>query len=213
MTQVLPPLGTQLRRADHAESVQPAEPVESTPKPVGFLEVADWRFLRAMRLAALQDAPEAFVTTYAVERRRRRREWADLLRRSRWVAAYHDEKIVGVACLPAPDEEGPRKRFIESVWVMPGLRRRGLVRLMLKELEGRARREGAEALQLWVLDTNESAADAYLKLGFDWADRVQGSSKFWPDRTPVKERLMIRSISDEDLSPQVISAADHTPLR
>ncbi len=213
MTQVFPPLDTLPRPVDHPESGRPTEPVESTPRPVtSFLEPADWRHLRAMRLAALQDAPEAFVTTYVVERRRRRREWVALLTGSRWVVARQGDEIVGIACLAAPDDEGPKKRFIESVWVKPGRRRRGLVRRMVKELEGWARGEGAEALQLWVLDTNETAADAYVKLGFGWADRVQGSPKLWPDRTPVKERLMVRPISDKDLCEQ-IPAADHAPFR
>ena len=66
---------------------------------------------------------------------------------------------------------------------------------MLRELEDRARLDGAEEVQLWVLDTNQSAADAYLKLGFDWVpSREQNSPKHWADGTPVGERLMIKPL-------------------
>jgi ribosomal protein S18 acetylase RimI-like enzyme len=215
MTQVLPRLDTRPERVGHPASGQYVEPVGGTPDPNApiFLVPADWEFLRAMRLAALQNAPEAFVTTYAVEQRRPRNEWVDLLTRSRWVAARKDGKIVGIACLAAEDKEGPEKRFIESVWVTPGRRRQGLVRRMLEKLEDQARREGADDLQLWVLDTNDSAADAYVKLGFVWADRVQDSPKLWPDGKRVKERFMVRPIADDDLSPQVVPPVDHIPPR
>lgn len=180
MTQVLPPPDTLARLVDGPEF--------STT----FLAPAGWEHLRDMRLAALLDAPEAFVTTFDAEVLRTSDEWRGILERSPWVVAHEQRVIVGIACLAAPDEEGPRKRFIESVWVTPGQRRRGLVRLMLEKLEERAGHEGAESLQLWVLDTNGSAADAYLKLGFEWVtDRVQ---KLVLDGSVVTERLMIRPL-------------------
>ena len=166
-----------------------------SPLTIDVLTPADWRRLKAVRLEALQDAPEAFVTTYDIEKERSPEYWIELLTRSRWVAAYQDAEMVGIACLAAQDAEGPGERFIESVWVEKRQRRQGLVRRMLKELEDRARMDGAVALQLWVLDTNDSAADAYLKLGFGWvSSRVQKSTKNGLDGELVPERLMRRPL-------------------
>jgi ribosomal protein S18 acetylase RimI-like enzyme len=162
---------------------------------VRFLGPADWAVLRSARLEAVRNAPEAFVTTFLAEPMRPPEEWIEILRSSTWVAAWQDGELAGVACLAAEDDEGPTRRFVESVWVVPHRRRRGLVRRMLQQLQDRAAKEGATYLQLWVLATNETAADAYLKLKFDWVPhRVQWSPKQSVDGIPVKERLMERPI-------------------
>ncbi|MDT0349538.1 GNAT family N-acetyltransferase [Pseudonocardia charpentierae] len=77
------------------------------------------------------------MTTFDAEARRLPEEWIDILDRSSWVVARRGGETVGIACLAAPDEEGPKKRLIESVWVAPNRRRRGLVRQMVQELEDR----------------------------------------------------------------------------
>lgn len=58
-----------------------------------------------------------------------------------------------------------------------------------------ARASGAECLQLWVLETNDSAYDAYLKLDFyPVPDREQDSWKPRRDGTFVRERLMVKPL-------------------
>jgi ribosomal protein S18 acetylase RimI-like enzyme len=163
---------------------------------IDLLGPGEWWDLKSARLAALQDSSDAFVADLADEKRRTRDEWIASINRSTWAVARHVRKIVGIARLTATDSNGPaQEHFIESVWVGPRYRQNGVVRRMLHRLEKQARNDGVELLQLWVLETNDSAYDAYLKLDFHpVSDRVQDSSKPRGDGTFVQERLMVKPL-------------------
>lgn len=155
----------------------------------------DWRDLRSARLAALGDAPDAFVATPANEVARTRQGWIDSIKLTVWAGAWVDGRIVGIACLTAAEPIEPTRPFVESVWVAPEYRGRGLVRDMLRVLEDVARRRGATHLQLWVLATNRRASVAYLSLDFvEVPARAQDSKKLSDDDTPVQEHLMVRPL-------------------
>jgi GNAT superfamily N-acetyltransferase len=154
--------------------------------------------LKSMRLEALADAPSAFVTTLESELDRPSVYWEEQFDRATWVIAQ--DRIapgdpVGIAALVQPDPGSP-VRFIESVWVKPEYRWCGVLRQMLDHLEERAKEDGATELRLWVLDTNESAERAYLKLGFSLRvdQEQQDTTKQRADETFVKERLMSKPI-------------------
>jgi GNAT superfamily N-acetyltransferase len=151
--------------------------------------------LRSMRLEALRDAPSAFVTTLEAERGRPSDYWEEQFDLATWVIAQHGARTVGIAALLRPDPASPSCRFIESVWVEPEYRGHGVLRQMLDHLEGRAKEGDATELRLWVLDTNESAERAYVKLGFSLqVDQEQDTARQRPDETFVKERLMSKSL-------------------
>lgn len=155
----------------------------------------DWRDLRSARLAALGDAPDAFVATPADEDARTRQGWIDSIRLTVWAGAWVDGQIVGIARLTAAELSEPTRPFVESVWVAPEYRGRGLVQDMLRVLEVAARRKGATHLQLWVLETNHRASAAYLSLDFvEVPARAQDSKKLSDDDTPVQEHLMVRPV-------------------
>jgi ribosomal protein S18 acetylase RimI-like enzyme len=158
------------------------------------LRPLDWPVLKAVRLAALKDSPEAFVADVADETPRTPEQWNAVLTRSTWVVARNDDdEVVGIACLTR-DRTPPHEHFVESVWVAPPYRRQNLVRRMLLALEEPARERGAACLQLWVLETNTSAYEAYERLGFEeLPDRAQYSEKL-RDGKAVKERLMVREL-------------------
>ncbi len=72
----------------------------------------------------------------------------------------------GIRRLSSEDETAPRFE-VKHLWLQPHVRRQGLGRLLLAELESRARAFGAAEL---VLDTNESLAAAgglYRSSGFE----------------------------------------------
>lgn len=162
---------------------------------VSELDRVEWWTLRSMRLAALDDAPHAFVTTWAAEWATGTKDWLDRFTVRTWIAARAGGAVVGIACLGPPDADAPHSHFVESVWVKPGYRWRGVLRQMLDELAIRARANGAKELRLWVLDTNESACTAYLKLDFSpLMDRVQDTVKLTAEGRVVRERLMSRPL-------------------
>jgi GNAT superfamily N-acetyltransferase len=150
--------------------------------------------LKSMRLEALRDAPSAFVATWEAERDRPPDYWEEQFVRATWVIAQHGARTVGIAALVEPEPKS-LVRFVESVWVEPEYRWCGVLRQMLDHLEERAKEDGANELRLWVLDTNESAEEAYLKLGFSLqVDQEQDTAKQRADGTFVKERLMTKPI-------------------
>jgi ribosomal protein S18 acetylase RimI-like enzyme len=177
-------------------AVSVAEADRWAPVEIVLVGPDDWPVLMPARLRALRDSPEAFVATLADEAAQASEQWTAYYRGSTWaVARDADNEIVGIACLKAAQSDDPRARFIESVWVTPEHRRRGLVREMLWQLEGEARADGAAFLKLWVLETNDSAYDAYLKLDFYAVpDRDQDSWKSRADGTFVQERLMVKPL-------------------
>jgi RimJ/RimL family protein N-acetyltransferase len=164
---------------------------------VGVLSPSEWEDLRTGRLASLKDSPHAFAATLDQEEQRDRDDWIDLAKDRIWTVAREDGQVVGIAGMTPMDPDLPKVRFIESVWVACSRRQRGLVRLMLAELELYARDNGADRLQLWVLETNKQAVAAWEKLGFvePRPAVIAESPKSIPDGSGrVKERLMVKRL-------------------
>jgi RimJ/RimL family protein N-acetyltransferase len=130
-----------------------------------FLRPADWRTLRDVRLAALQDSPHAFTSRYAQERRWTEREWRRTLKSSTWIVAQKAGEVAGLA-RSVREPWIPRARNLESIWVAPIHRHQGVCGDLVRALAKRERRMGANQLVLWVLDGNHDALRAYEALGF-----------------------------------------------
>ena len=173
-----------------------AQTPQDEPWKFDVLLAADWRELRATRLRALRESPHAFVATYAEEVALGEKHWRSRLWWTTWMVARQGRETIGLARLRTPDEKPSDVRYIESVWVDPAQRRRGLAREMMEELETYARTKRLTYLRLWVLDTNESAADVYVKLGYssELPERVQATTKLSADGVPVYERRMVKCI-------------------
>ena len=124
-----------------------------------------WRILKALRLDALKDSPNAFLGSYDRESEWSPGQWRAECDASTWVSAALAEKLVGVAKL-ARSNDPDVTLHIESMWVNPGWRRRGIAQALVGKLEVLAREQGEEILGLWTFDGNESARLLYLRLGF-----------------------------------------------
>jgi GNAT superfamily N-acetyltransferase len=125
----------------------------------------DWRMLRLARLAALQDSPHAFASSHARESAWRDSKWQRLFKTSTWVVAREGQDIIGLA-KSVKRRWRPASRYVESVWVAPAHRRRGVLRALLYQLVETCRPTGVTELLLWVLVDNQAAHNAYLALGF-----------------------------------------------
>src|SRR5205085_951091 len=84
----------------------------------------DWQLYRRVRLAALEEAPYAFGSTYAAERDLPERRWRQtLIDRTRFVAEY--ARVVR-GTVSGGDGESVGVGAMTAVWVDPRSRRRGV---------------------------------------------------------------------------------------
>jgi ribosomal protein S18 acetylase RimI-like enzyme len=149
-----------------------------------LLAPADWRVLRATRLQALRDSPHAFASSYAREFTWGEQEWLRSFDAATWIVAREGETVVGIA-----RSVGERwSRHVESIWVAPTHRRRGVFRALLRHLAELHHRMGVTDLMLWVLEDNYDAQRTYQGLGFE----PTGERQFLPAFGRFERRLRVR---------------------
>lgn len=138
----------------------------------------DWKRWRALRLAALAEAPYAFGATLA--------EWSgDGDAEPRWrqrlelggvhLVAVLDGEDVGMASGIHTDR--PDAAAVISMWVAPAGRGRGVGDALLAEIADWARSWGASYVDLNVAGGNVAAEQLYRRNGFDRTDEVEPDSR------------------------------------
>jgi len=130
---------------------------------------ADWAVVRAVRLAALADSPDAFEAVLAEEETRTEEEWRARVRAGGFRLAWLDGEPVGLA-------RGERHRdehHLVGVWISPAARGRGAAPALVDAVVGWAREQGASRLYLWVIGDNPAAHALYRRHGFLPTGRVQ----------------------------------------
>jgi len=127
--------------------------------------LGDESVLRALRLEALSDAPEAFGSTYARELARTTANW------QRWFAPGIT-LILEEAGTPrglvagAPDREDAAIVHLLAMWVHPLLRSTGAADALVVALLAWALERGAQHVELMVISSNERARRLYARHGF-----------------------------------------------
>jgi len=154
----------------------------------------EWRVYRRVRLAALADAPYAYMSTLE-----REREFADDVWRQRLESAaatflaWQDGEAVGAATGKAenPDHEHaiPGAWQLVGMWVDPRARGLGVADALVSAVATHARSQGAEALVLWVTEINDRARSFYRRVGFEPTGARQVVR---PDEPDHWEEQMIR---------------------
>jgi GNAT superfamily N-acetyltransferase len=125
--------------------------------------------LRALRLAALADAPGAFGQTLGDAAAQRDEDWASTARassagdRRAWFIAFSDNRPIG---LVQGRRRPPHDCLVFSMWVDPTVRRAGVGRALLDAVDEWARGWGARKVVLWVIGGNHGALRFYERLGF-----------------------------------------------
>lgn len=146
-------------------------PAMRRPTTVTEVRPDDWTLWRDLRLAALQDSPHAFASTYEGERGRDEAQW-----RAR-IAADGVLMVGSVDGVPAGTVGAyhPRPGVVEliSMWVAPAARGHGLGDALVRALIDWSRADGADELELWVVVGNEPAERLYARHGFTRTGYVQ----------------------------------------
>ena len=149
-----------------------------------LLAPADWQVLRAARLEALSESPNAFTSSHIRERAWLEPEWRRLFESATWVIAREAENLIGLA-KSVHEPRRPRARHLESIWVAPTHRRRGVFRALVHHIAEIDHEMGVTDLMLWVLEDNCNAQRAYEALGFE----PTGERQFLPAFGRFERRL------------------------
>src|SRR5258708_2708479 len=108
----------------------------------------EWRTFREARLAALEDAPYAFGSTWESEKDRSDEEWrAAVTSRLRFVAVQ-DDHVIGMAA--GGDSNSAGTAALTSLWVAPGSRGHGIGDSLVLAVLDWAKAAGFSQLLLWV---------------------------------------------------------------
>ena len=170
--------------ADHAD-VSPGSRLE-----IVQLMPAEWEQLSILRLAALRDSPETFLSTYDRESAFKLEEWESEFKRGDWHAGRVGERFVSMMGVTREASMPFSQCYIEYMWVSPELRGLGVGRSMLAEVLAGLKRSGVETVFLWVLNGNDIAVRLYEGMGF----AKMNESQPIPNRPGRSEERMVLSL-------------------
>ena len=122
--------------------------------------------LRAIRLRALADAPDAFGSTWDEAAARPPDIWAAQIREIPTFVAVVDGEDVGIV-RGARDDTRADAAWLISMWVAPEVRGQGVGEALIDAVVEWARGSGARRLLLDVGDHNRPAIALYARMGFE----------------------------------------------
>ncbi len=149
------------------------------------LEPHDWPGYREIRLALLEDAPDAFARTFEEAASYPDETWqvrlADVESRLEFpVAAFDGARPVALAW-GRIDPADAHIAILNQMWTEPAFRGLGLARRLVLAVIDWASQARARELQLGVTLGNTSARQLYLSMGFEGTGELEplreGSSK------------------------------------
>lgn len=132
---------------------------------VRLLGEADWREYREVRLAALQDAPEAFVARFEDEASYGDEFWHERMVRARRFIAERGDEQVGVVCL-GPHGDDRRAAEVFGLWTAPSVRGERVAWELVSAAARKAEGEGHRLLYFWAGSDNAAAIGFASIFGF-----------------------------------------------
>lgn len=148
---------------------------------------ADAKILRDAVLESVRTSPDAFLATGAEIEAKPAAYWEIQLRSSTWAVLEGEDTILGIAAAKQPGDNDKKYAnledacFIESVWITPHMRRRGLGERLVNFLIDMRRQDGIQRFYLWVFEKNESAVALYEHMKFKETGQAPGLAG-WPVR-------------------------------
>ncbi|HRC41269.1 GNAT family N-acetyltransferase [Nostocoides sp.] len=132
---------------------------------VQSLTEEDWARFRAIRLAALEESPEAFVAGLAEEQAYDEELWRLRMRRAQRMVADVDGDAVGVVSVGVL-EDAENTAEIFGLWVRPDLRGRGVAATLVRSASQQAADDGFDRIAYWVGTDNGRAVAFASGFGF-----------------------------------------------
>lgn len=147
--------------------------------------------LKSVRLAALEDSPAAFGSTFAKELLHSDREWREIA--GRWTSSSSacflamDKNLPCGIIATALDNFHPARAGVFSMWVAPAHRRLGVGRMLMDAVRAWAHAHDALELRLSVTSNNDAAIRFYSRLGFS----MSGLTEPYPNEPALFEYEML----------------------
>jgi RimJ/RimL family protein N-acetyltransferase len=146
----------------------------------------EWQSFRSIRLAALADAPTAFVTTHEQASQYDEPHWRSHTAEGGTMIAWRDDQPVGLVAAYVPEDVAQ----LVMMWVEPASRGTGVVEALIDSVVAWAGERDLPEVRLWVVEGNERAERAHTRYGFV---RTGGSQRV-PGRPHELEHEMTYSL-------------------
>ncbi|MGL4173054.1 MAG: GNAT family N-acetyltransferase [Actinomycetota bacterium] len=145
---------------------------EVTVRPLGG---DDWQIYQELRLRALQDDPDAFVSSYEEEKSDDEPMWRQRMSRSTRLVADQGGRLVGVVSVGRASEEEIIELF--GLWVEAQQRGEGVAMKLTQAAAMQALKDGKRAIKLWVATDNGRAVAFFSSAGFRPTDERRPVAK------------------------------------
>lgn len=165
---------------------------------VRVLAEDEWQEYRSVRLAALQDSPEAFVATHADEAAYDEALWRGRMRRSKRLLATSEDDVVGVVSV-GQAEDFPSMAELFGLWVTPARRGTGVATALVQAAADVASTDGRSHLAYWVGTENGRAVAFASGFGFRPGDRRRQMRG--PAHVDEQEIMMVLALGDDRGQP------------
>ena len=126
---------------------------------------ADALVLRALRLEALRDTPDAYGSTFEESVRWSRERWEEMASTFNYFLAESDGDVVGMVSGGGNDRR-PGTFWMYAMYVTPDARGSGVATQLVEAVSQWARERGADELYLHVTTAVARARAFYRKVGF-----------------------------------------------
>ncbi|MEJ0061300.1 MAG: GNAT family N-acetyltransferase [Terricaulis sp.] len=151
---------------------------------IRVLTRGDLAAYRGLQRFGLQERPEAFADTLALDTARPDEEVAAMLSRGEVWGAFVDGRLLAKILLDYPPYPAfAHTRWLHGVYAHPDARGTGVSEALVRAAFDDAREAGARRFLLWVNAANPAARRFYEKLGFRETGRI-------PEGIRVGERLV-----------------------
>lgn len=173
------------------------------------LNADEWQLYREARLAALKDAPDAFVARFADEATHSEDFWRKRMTRAHRIIAEIDDKPVGVVSLGLHNDD-PATGEVFGLWTAPVVRgQRGAADLVSRAAD-QAIEDGRTMLYFWVGSDNAAAVGFASSFGFRPTDerrpvrRAEGAAEENADAPTADEVAMVLSLMPDPTQVQTL---------
>ena len=153
------------------------------------MDEGEWVTLRDLRLAALRESPQAFLSSHSEEEAFGEQKWRAEFMRGEWTVEIINDEPIALVGVTREQGTPPDECYLEYMWVSPGFRRRGVATDLIRTVLRRLVNRGFVTIWLWVLDGNEPARRFYEKCGFTSTGLTQRLH-----RTPWRSEELMRLI-------------------